>query len=132
MESDLPVLPPLAQDESRTQLTGDKTWGRGDLTLHGSHLLRRHIRHLLLRYFHHLRTEHDGRRSIGRVLPLNQKNLFFGKMQNFFSFFVCCARSNAGVTLCLKPQNTQSVCTTREKETDRDTFFFNKNCPAKK
>jgi hypothetical protein len=25
---------------------------------------------------------------------------------------------------CIKPQDTQSVCTTREKETDRDTFFF--------
>jgi hypothetical protein len=30
-----------------------------------------------------------------------------------------------------KPQNTESACTTREKETDRDTFFFKKNCPAK-
>jgi hypothetical protein len=25
----------------------------------------------------------------------------------------------------IKPRNTQSVCTTRETETDRDTFFFN-------
>ena len=24
----------------------------------------------------------------------------------------------------IKPQNTESACTTREKETDRDTFFF--------
>jgi hypothetical protein len=24
----------------------------------------------------------------------------------------------------IKPQNTESECTTREKETDRDTFFF--------
>jgi hypothetical protein len=27
----------------------------------------------------------------------------------------------------IKPQNTESTCTTREKETDRDTFFFSKN-----
>jgi hypothetical protein len=26
----------------------------------------------------------------------------------------------------IKPQNTLSVCTTREKETDRDIFFLNK------
>jgi hypothetical protein len=26
----------------------------------------------------------------------------------------------------IKPQNTQSVCITREKETVRDTFFFKK------
>ena len=32
----------------------------------------------------------------------------------------------------IKAQNTESVCTTREKETDRDTFFFKKNCPAEK
>jgi hypothetical protein len=35
-----------------------------------------------------------------------------------------------------KPRNTQSVCTTRETETDRDTFFlkkmFKKNVPPKK
>jgi hypothetical protein len=30
----------------------------------------------------------------------------------------------------IKPQNTESECTTREKETDRDTFFLKKklNC----
>ena len=33
----------------------------------------------------------------------------------------------------IKQQNTQSVCTTREKETDRDTLFFKqKNFPTKK
>jgi hypothetical protein len=35
----------------------------------------------------------------------------------------------------IKPHNTQSVCTTRGTETDRDTFFFKKNlkkCPEKK
>ena len=33
----------------------------------------------------------------------------------------------------IKPQNTQSACTTREKETDRDTFFFQKKLfPSKK
>ena len=32
----------------------------------------------------------------------------------------------------IKPQNTESVCTTREKETDRDTFFLKKKFPAKK
>ena len=32
-----------------------------------------------------------------------------------------------------KQQNTQSVCTTTEKETDRDTFFLKKNFhPTKK
>ena len=30
----------------------------------------------------------------------------------------------------IKPQNTHNVCTTREKETDRDTL--KKNCPTKK
>jgi hypothetical protein len=33
--------------------------------------------------------------------------------------------------LRVKPQNTESVCTTREKETDRDTFFFKKIVPQK-
>jgi hypothetical protein len=35
----------------------------------------------------------------------------------------------------IKPRNTQSVCTTRETETDRDTFFLKKikrNVPPKK
>jgi hypothetical protein len=32
----------------------------------------------------------------------------------------------------IKPRNTQSVCTTRETETDRDTFFLKKNAPPKK
>ena len=31
----------------------------------------------------------------------------------------------------IKPQNTESVCTTREKETDRDTFFLKKNSRQK-
>jgi hypothetical protein len=31
----------------------------------------------------------------------------------------------------IKPQNIKSVCTTRENETDRNTFFFKKN-PSKK
>ena len=31
----------------------------------------------------------------------------------------------------IKPQNTESACTTREKETDRDTFFFKKKFPPK-
>jgi hypothetical protein len=30
----------------------------------------------------------------------------------------------------IKPQNTKSVCTTREKETDRNTFFSKKNPAA--
>ncbi len=33
----------------------------------------------------------------------------------------------------IKPQNTESVCTTREKKTDRNTFFFQKTFfPPKK
>jgi hypothetical protein len=33
----------------------------------------------------------------------------------------------------IKPQNTQSACITREKETVMDTFFFKKNdFPPKK
>jgi hypothetical protein len=35
----------------------------------------------------------------------------------------------------INPRNTQSVCTTREIETDRETFFlkkFKKNVPLKK
>ncbi len=33
----------------------------------------------------------------------------------------------------IEPPNTESACTTREKETDRDTFFFKKNdFPPKK
>ena len=33
----------------------------------------------------------------------------------------------------IKPQNTESACTTREKGTDRDTFFFKKKrFPSKK
>ena len=32
----------------------------------------------------------------------------------------------------IKPQNTQSECTTREKETDRDTFFLKKMISPKK
>jgi hypothetical protein len=31
----------------------------------------------------------------------------------------------------IKPQNTESACTTREKEEDRNTFFFKKNFPQK-
>ena len=31
----------------------------------------------------------------------------------------------------IKPQNTESACTTREKETDRDTFFLKKKFPPK-
>ena len=31
----------------------------------------------------------------------------------------------------IKPQNTESACTTREKETDRDTFFLKKNSRQK-
>ena len=40
-------------------------------------------------------------------------------------------RTHTNLVLRVKPQNTESVCTTREKETDRDTFFFKKSCPAK-
>jgi hypothetical protein len=32
----------------------------------------------------------------------------------------------------IKPQNTESACTTREKETDRDTFFFRKKLSRQK
>jgi hypothetical protein len=32
----------------------------------------------------------------------------------------------------IKPQNTGSVCTKREKETDRNTFFFKKKITPKK
>jgi hypothetical protein len=32
----------------------------------------------------------------------------------------------------IKPQNTESVCTTREKETDRNTFFSKTKFPPKK
>jgi hypothetical protein len=32
----------------------------------------------------------------------------------------------------IKPRNTQSVCTTRETETDKDTIFLKEKCPAKK
>jgi hypothetical protein len=32
----------------------------------------------------------------------------------------------------IKPQNTESVCTTREEETDSNTFFFKKKIPPKK
>ncbi len=32
----------------------------------------------------------------------------------------------------IKPQNTESVCTTREKETDRNRFFFRKKSLQKK
>ena len=32
----------------------------------------------------------------------------------------------------IKPQNTQSACTTREKETDRDTFFLKKKLSRQK
>ena len=32
----------------------------------------------------------------------------------------------------IKPQNTESVCTTREKETDRNTFFSKKKSLQKK
>ena len=35
-------------------------------------------------------------------------------------------QNTSWVIVDIKPQNTQSVCTTREKETDRDTFFFQK------
>jgi hypothetical protein len=32
----------------------------------------------------------------------------------------------------IKPQNTESLCTTREKETDRNTLFFSKKKSSKK
>jgi hypothetical protein len=40
--------------------------------------------------------------------------------------------THTNLVLRVKPQNTESVCTTREKETDRDTFFFKKKLSRQK
>ena len=47
-------------------------------------------------------------------------------LENFY--VIPCFSHDYQITLVeyIKQQKTRSVCTTREKETDRDTFFFKK------
>ena len=51
-------------------------------------------------------------------------------MMDLENFYVTpCFSHDGHLTLVeyIKPRNTQSACTKREKDTDRDTFFFFKN-----
>ena len=49
-------------------------------------------------------------------------------LENFY--VTPCFSHDGHLTLVeyIKPRNTQSACTKREKDTDRDTFFFLKKC----
>ena len=47
-------------------------------------------------------------------------------LENFYVTPCFCHDYPLTLVEYIKQQNTQSVCTTREKETDRDTFFLKK------
>jgi hypothetical protein len=104
------------------------------MTLHYTQLCQTQL--ITLRVQHRFDDEvkddaHDEASSSFIIIPSDPTSSVEGRdtcmdLENFYVTPCFSHDYHLIVVEYIKPPNTESACTTREKETDRDTFFFQK------